>query len=390
MQQKEWRRLTKPRKYLVPIVYVLGSLALALSPNIEARADAPPALPAIDLGASIPSDYEFCATINNYDPANTYTLISRDSSGASGFIWHIFGQVKACGIQLPPGESAQFDLVASRDGFTDSVVRLSGRSLANSPIQITVINYERTADGFILEITPRRFVDEVWTLYVSAGQVRLQDPTHLEVTGLTPGQTVSGSISAALPNYYNALLDFSGSALTDEEVRQRAEANAKELSERERLAAEATTKAYLERIQAERTKASEEAKAKAAEVRNADLAAISSLVESPESTSLSKIQKLTPDQMSLITIEAFRQLPLRVFAGLSAQQAAGLTPAQVKSLTIPKLRKLSPTAIGSLKPEALGSLNVAKLKSLTKAQVAKIWLAQLLQLDADQRTALRR
>ena len=384
------RRVAKHWQFQIALIFILGSFLAAISSTAEAQAEEFPALPSIELGASVPSDYSYCATIINYDPANTYTFTPLDSSGVVGYVWHFADNFLACVSTVNPGDLAVVDLAASRDGFASSLVRLSGRSLGSSPIRITFSNYERTADGFIVEVTPRSFVGEVWTVYSDAGQARLRDPSHIEVSGLLPGESTLARIYAELSGYYSVGFLFQGSALTTDEVRQNAEARALVEKERARLAAETVTNAYLEQVQAQRTKAAEEAEAKRVALLNSDLSAISKISASPSSASPTQVQKLTPNQVSLIGIREFRKLPVEVFTGLSAQQAAGLTAAQVKSLTIPKLTTLSPAAIGSLKPEALGSLSVAKLRSLTKAQVAQIWLAQLLQLDPDQRKALRR
>jgi len=254
-----------------------------------------------------------------------------------------------------------------------------------------------TATGFTAMIT--NFAPEyTWQVETSAGEAAIDDLGQLTVTGLQAGQSATVRVTFSGPDFLNSSSSITGSAATaviqddrNTQVDTEAQARAKARADAE-AAAEAAAKAKAEAEAVIRGKEAVEAKAtaeKAAKLE-ADRKAVAEALAKPTASTPSVIKSLTSEQVALIAPIVFKQLAPTTVAAITPKQAASLTGGQVRALPVSSLTKLKPSVIGALKPEALAALPVAKLKALTKAQVKQIWLGQWLQLDAEQRKALKR
>ncbi|MEN9967263.1 MAG: hypothetical protein RL036_496 [Actinomycetota bacterium] len=253
------------------------------------------------------------------------------------------------------------------------------------------------ATGFTAMIT--NYAPEyAWQVETSAGEATIDDLGQLTVSGLQAGQSATVRVTFSGPDFLSSSSSITGSAATaaiqddrNTQVDAEAQTRAKARADAE-AAAEAAVKAKAEAEAVIRAKEAAEAKAaaeKAAKLE-ADRKTVAEALAKPATSAPSVIKSLTSEQVALIAPIVFKQLAPATVAAITPKQAASLTGGQVRALPVSSLTKLKPAVIGALKPEALAALPVAKLKALTKAQVKQIWLGQWLQLDADQRKALKR
>jgi len=254
-----------------------------------------------------------------------------------------------------------------------------------------------TATGFTAMIT--NFAPEyTWQVETSAGEAAIDDLGQLTVTGLQAGQSATVRVTFSGPDFLSSSSSITGSAATaviqddrNTQVDTEAQARAKARADAEAAAeAAAKAKAKAEAVIREKEAAEARAAAEKAAKLEADRKTVAEALAKPTASTPSVIKSLTSEQVALIAPIVFKQLAPTTVAAITPKQAASLTGGQVRALPVSSLTKLKPSVIGALKPEALAALPVAKLKALTKAQVKQIWLGQWLQLDAEQRKALKR
>jgi hypothetical protein len=335
----------------------------------------------------------------------------------SSFTWVVSSTVGTASISdsglltvsgLNPGDTADVTIASSADGYLDAITTYRGvaDNTALTPLFSAVSRFEGGFSSRLLNFD-RTFA---WHAQVTAGQVSLDESGNVLVSGLSAGQSATLTVSNSRQFYAVGSGFIVGSALdaqpatpssgsntvdttdsTDTSDATNAAAKAKARAEAE-AAAEATAKAKAEAdavIRAKEETAAHAAAEKAAKLE-ADRKAVAEALAKPRVSTRSVIKSLTAEQVALIAPAVIRQLAPATVAAITAKQAACLTASQVRALPVSSLTKLKPAVIGALRPEALAALPVAKLKALTKAQVRQIWLGQWLQLDIDQRKAIRR
>jgi hypothetical protein len=308
---------------------------------------------------------------------------------------------------LNPGDTADVTISTSSDGYLDATTTYRGVA-DNTALTPSFAQVTRTEHGFSTRVL-NFDLTFAWQTQVSAGHVSLDESGNIVVTGLNAGQSATLTVTNSREFYAAGSGTIVGSALgaqpttpstssnsadsTDTSDTANAAARAKARAEAE-AEADAKVKAEAEAMLRAREEAKAAADAKeAAEVAakvEADTKVVLSLLSKPIAEQATSVKNLTADQVALIAPVAIRKLAPSVVGAFTSAQAKGLTAAQVRALPITSLVKLTPRVIGSLSPDALAALPVAKLKALTKAQVKQIWLGQWLQLDPDQRKAIRR
>jgi hypothetical protein len=297
---------------------------------------------------------------------------------------------------LAPGQGATVTVSNARVNYYPGSGSLESWALDYAPAP-EFSDPIANAAGFTALIT--NYAPEyTWQVESTVGEATIDDLGQLIVTGLEAGQSATVRVTFSGPDFLSSSSSITGSAATaviqDErntQVDTEAQARAKARADAE-AAAEAAAKAKAEAEAVIRAKEAAEAKAtaeKAAKLE-ADRKAVAEVLAKPVAASPSVIKSLTSEQVALIAPIVFKQLAPATVAAITPKQAASLTGGQVRAMPVSSLAKLKPAVIGALKPEALAALPVAKLKALTKAQVKQIWLGQWLQLDADQRKAVRR
>lgn len=335
----------------------------------------------------------------------------------SSFTWVVSSTVGTASISdsglltvsgLNPGDTADITIASSADGYLDATTTYRGvaDNTALTPIFSAVSRLESGFSTRLLNFD-QTFA---WHAQVTAGRVSLDESGNILVSGLSAGQSAtltvtnsrqfyavgSGSIvgsaldaQPATPSSSSTTVDTTDSTDTSDATNATARAKARAEAEAEakvRAEAEATLRAKEEAKAAAAAKQAAEVAAKIA----ADSGVVRNLLSKPIAEQVKSLHSLTADQVGLMAPVAIRKLAPSVVGALTAAQARGLTAAQVRALPVSSLVKLNPRVIGSLSPDALAALPVAKLKALTKAQVKQIWLGQWLQLDVDQRRAIRR
>jgi hypothetical protein len=341
----------------------------------------------------------FATQITNFNSSFTWVVSSTVGNATISYS----GLLTVSGLN--PGDTADVTISTSSDGYLDATTTYRGVA-DNTALTPSFAQVTRTEHGFSTRVLnfDQTFA---WHAQVSAGQVALDESGNILVIGLSAGQSATLTVTNSREFYAAGSATIAGSALdaqpttpstsstssdsTDTSDTVNAAARAKAIAEAE---ADAKAKAEAEAMlrAKEEAKAAAEAK-EAAEVAakvEADTKVVLSLLSKPIAEQATSVKSLTADQVGLITPVAIRMLSPNVVGAFTPAQAKGLTAAQVRALPITSLVKLNPRVIGSLSPDALAALPVAKLKALTKAQVKQIWLGQWLQLDPDQRKAIRR
>ena len=297
---------------------------------------------------------------------------------------------------LAPGQGATVTVSNARVNYYPGSGSLESWALDYAPTP-EFSDPIANSTGFTAMIT--NYAPEyTWQAESTVGEATIDDLGRLIVTGLEAGQSATVRVTFSGPDFLSSSSSMTGSAATaviqddrNTQVDTDAQARARARVDAE-AAAEAAAKAKAEAEAVIRAKEAAEAKAaaeKAAKLE-ADRKAVAEALAKPTTSTPSVIKSLTSEQVALIAPIVFKQLAPTTVAAITPKQAASLTAGQVRALPVSSLTKLKPAVIGALKPEALAALPVAKLKALTKAQVKQIWLGQWLQLDADQRKAVKR
>jgi hypothetical protein len=353
-------------------------------------------------------EHGFTVQITNYDPSFAWSVYTESAIGHATL--SDSGLITVS--DLEDGQEAIIHVAASRVRFFDSDVSTTSSSLLHALVPDSALPTQTTS-GFTVQIT--NFDSSfTWQLSATAGSASISSSGLITVSGLAAGTSATVTVTSSRTGSINGVSTIAGRALVapaqisqdstessdstdagdgDIDLASRAQAESVAREEAEARAA-AKARELVEAVIRQKEQEKAEAAAKAAQVATAklaeDLKAVSALVQTKPLAMAKALASLTGDQVALIPTSTFKRLSTLALAAIGATQAAGITSGQLRSLTIGSLKNLSPAAIGSLKPEALGSLSVAKLKALTKAQVKQIWAAQLLQLDPDQRKAIKR
>jgi hypothetical protein len=324
----------------------------------------------------------FAVQVTNFAPGFTWALTTEGSIGTAEI--SETGLITVSGLQA--NESTTVYASPSQFGYDTNGADVTATALATglTPFSGSVVRVEH---GFTSQLTNYDGAFG-WSASTSVGSATIANTGLITVSGLTSNATATVTVTTTREGYVTETLSIQGQALesvdpdpapgVDAENQVLANLSAKALAE---------YKAAMEALKQQRQEAE---LAKAAAKASADNLAVRSLLSATPATLVRELRKLTADQVALIPVSTFKKLSDAALRALRSNQAAGITQAQLRSLSPAKLSKLSPAVIGELKPAVLGSLSIAKLKALTRAQAKSIWLAQLIELDADQRKALRR
>ena len=308
---------------------------------------------------------------------------------------------------LAPGQSATVTVTSYQDDYASGTTSTSGVAQLG---QFTPWFSETTptTDGFTAQVT-NYSPDFSWLVSVenNLSAATISDSGLISVTGLAPSATARVVISTTRTGYQASQVSFTGRSQDAPEVvstpdptpsptpdpsESPSPSSSRDAADIAETALQIKLKALVDEVINAKVKAKADAEEKATQAAAAqlaaDLKAVSRVITAV--ITMKSLSVLTPSQIGLVPLSTIRKLSPNTAAAITPNQAAGLTVSQMKSLSPKALVRLSPAAIGSLKPEAFGSLSVAKLKSLSRAQVKEVWLAQLLQLDPEQKRALRR
>lgn len=363
----------------------------------------------------------FAVPFLNYEPAFDWSIqiLGNPSPGVTAsFIsgWYPgVGTVTLVNVSgALHGETIDLEVIGTLWGYQTVTLRLTGHALYESEL-ITFTNYVQTSDGFTVEyLNHDQSFD--WTLSVTSGTISYGPGNTLVVSGLSPGQSAILEVNSVRRDTFDGRFQFEGRALESEIPNPGASSGSTDSSDSSdstesidsssmgqqaawaSILAEANERARMREVAEAVIRAREEAKAAEDAKRTAesavrlakDLKAIERFVNGRQSPTVADIRTLTANQLALLPVKVATRMSLGAITALTAKQAAGLTASQLRWFTVTMLKALKPAAIGALKPETLAVLSASKLKALTKAQVKQIWLGQWLQLDADQRKALKR
>ncbi|MEY4043695.1 MAG: hypothetical protein RL529_1262, partial [Actinomycetota bacterium] len=361
----------------------------------------------------------FAVPFYNYEPAFDWAIqiLGNPSPGVSASFTNVWypgsGTVTVINVSgALHGETIDLEVIGTLWGYQTVTLRLTGHAIY-APEVITFTNYVQTSDGFTVEYL-NHDQSFYWTLSVTNGTISYGPGNTLVVSGLLPSQSAFIEVLSVRRDTFDALFQFEGRALDPEipspspgstdstdssdstdnidssSLGQQAGwasilADANERA-RMREVAEAVIRAREEAMAAEDAKRT----AESAERLSKDLKVIERFVNGTQSPTAANIRTLTASQIALLPVKVATRMSLRAIASLTSKQAAGLTASQLRWFTVPMLKALKPAVIGDIKPEALAAMPVTKLRALSKAQVKQIWLGQWLQLDAEQRKALKR
>ncbi len=336
-------------------------------------------------------EHGFSVQVINYESSFTWSVSTESATGSATI--SNSGLITVSG--LTDGQESTVHVTTNQVGFFDSDISVTSSALSAALVPTSGSPFATTG-GFTLQVTNYDSAYD-WQVSTSAGIASISPDGLITVSRLAAGTSATVTVTSSRTGSSNGVSTIAGRALEagdgDLDLESRAQAEHAARQEAEALAA-AKTRELVAAVIRQKELAKAEAAAQAVQVAAAkqaeDLKVVSGLVQTKPAAMPKALASLTGDQVALIPTFTFKRLSTLALAAIGAAQAEGITSGQLRSLTIGSLKSLSPLAIGSLKPETLGSLSVAKLKALTKAQVKQIWAAQLLQLDPDQRKAIKR
>jgi hypothetical protein len=335
------------------------------------------------LATPIMGDSGFTVQVSNYGQAYSWTVYTESLTGSASI--SDSGLVTVIGLES--GQEATLHVIAQRSSYDDGEVVLTSNALALAYVP-SIGESTSIAGGFTAQIN--NYDDSyIWVASIQGGSAVISNTGLIHVSGLAINTSASVVITAARIGFHTGSQTVTGQSLngpTQEEL----EAEAARIQALDAAALTKFLTDYRKAIEAAK-QAAEAARldAQAKKIQQ-DTAAISSIVANPTTTLVSQIRRLTPDQVRLVPVSAFRQLTLKAIAALTPGQATSITGWQLKSLSTKQLLHLKPAVIGALRPESLAALSILKLKALSKAQVREIWLGQRLGLTAAQLNAIKR
>lgn len=160
------------------------------------------------------TDDGFTVEISNYDADYTWVVTSD-----AGTVSNNGKDVTVSG--LSPGQSAKVTVTTKRTGYSDASDSITGQakqtSTTGNALEPAVGEIERTADGFKVPIT-NFDATFTWETSVDRGTASLDEaanPPTAIVTGLTPGQTATLTITTSKQGHDSGTRQVLGQALAD-------------------------------------------------------------------------------------------------------------------------------------------------------------------------------
>ena len=161
--------------------------------------------PAFD--AVVPTGDGFTVQVSNYDSDYTWAVTTSAGSVA------INGSGLITVTGLTPEQSATVTVTTARTGYAGGAADVAGTAATGSALTPTFDTPAATADGFTVQVS-NHDSDYTWAVTTSAGSVAINGTGLITVTGLTPEQSATVTVTTARTGYTNGSADVTGSAAT--------------------------------------------------------------------------------------------------------------------------------------------------------------------------------
>jgi titin len=149
----------------------------------------------------------FTVQVSNHDSDYTYAATTTAGSVSISNA----GLVTVTG--LTPGQSATVTITTSRTGYAGGSADVSGTATTGAALTSTFASPSSTADGFTVQVS-NHDSDYTYAATTTAGSVSISNAGLVTVTGLTPGQSATVTITTSRTGYAGGSADVSGTATT--------------------------------------------------------------------------------------------------------------------------------------------------------------------------------